>query len=545
MMISLYRKLSFGVFLALFMLSACGQASDSSAEAGTLSGNYDQSINGGFSSQSAQILDSIEVHRFFTQFPNLKEFEKDVISFYRERGFAFAWFEKGLLIEQAGNLSNKILNLEEDGVYKKLFYQGKLDSLMHGISVTSKSGKPDVMLEILLTAEYFVYAKLAWGGMSNEVSKSSKWYLPRKAVNYKTYLDSLLKSPVNGDLLKEPVYRQYELLRGFLEKYTKLDSQVGWKPLISKKLPKLGDSSLFVKQIKSRLLLLSDFDGDTSLQRFDAGLSAALITFQQRHGLIADGKLSQETLAAMNIPLRSRIRQIIVNMERSRWLPVQLAGDYVAVNIPEFKLHVYNGEELLWSCNAVVGKTTHPTTLFYGEIKYVVFSPYWNIPPGILRNEIIPGMNKSSSYLARHNMEVTGYSGGLPVVRQKPGPSNALGLVKFLFPNSYNIYLHDTPSKSLFNETSRAFSHGCIRIEEPAKLAAFLLEYAEDWNADKIAKAMHAGKERYVTLNKKVPVFITYFTTFIDRDNRLNFRKDIYNLDERLASMIISGEGEY
>ncbi len=540
-----YPRILICLALSLFALPGCGQAIEKTAVADTADRIKDHSVTGNFSSQSVQVLDSVEISRFFVEYPNLKEFEVDVRSFYRERSFAYAWFEKGLLIEQAGNLSNRILNLEEDGIYKKLYYQEKLDSLMHGINAASEPVKPDVMLEILLTAEYFVYSKLAWDGMSKEVSKSSKWYLPRKAVNYNTYLDSLLKSPANGEDIKEPVFRQYELLRGFLAKYRKLDSEDSWKPLVSDKVLTIGDSAPFVKEVKKRLFQLGDYTGDISNQTFDKPLADALSIFQRRHGLTEDRKLGKESLAAINVPLKSRIRQIIVNMERSRWLPVQLAGNYVAVNIPEFKLHVYSGEDLLWSCNAVVGQTTHPTTLFYGEIKYVVFSPYWNIPPGILRNEIIPGMKKSSTYLARHNMEITGHSGGLPVVRQKPGPSNALGLVKFLFPNSYNIYLHDTPSKSLFNETTRTFSHGCIRIEEPAKLAAFLLKDAEEWDAESISKAMHAGKERYVTLTNKVPVFISYFTAFVDRDNRMNFRNDVYNLDERLASMIISGDGAY
>lgn len=539
---ALCSRIFMGIALSLFVQSGCGQTVENQSVKDTSDRNNDQTVSGNFSSQITQVFDSLEVGRFFMEYPNLKEYEKDVRSFYQGRKFAYAWFEKGLLIEPAHNLSNRILNLEDEGIYRKLFYTENLDSLIYGNSTASQSGKPDVMLELLLTAEYFVYSKLAWDGMSKEVSKSSKWFLPRKAINYNTYLDSLLKSPAKGELIKKPVYRQYELLRGYLGKYRKLDSVNSWEPLASRKVVIMGDSSAFIRQVKSRLFLLGDFAGDTSDQSFDKSLADALIIFQQRHGLMAQGKLTKETLTAINVPLKSRIRQIIVNMERSRWLPVQLAGDYVAVNIPEFKLHVYSGVKLLWSCNAVVGQTVHPTSLFYGEIKYVVFSPYWNIPPGILKNEIIPGMKKSSSYLAKHNMEITGYKGGLPVVRQKPGSSNALGLVKFLFPNSYNIYLHDTPSKSLFNETSRAFSHGCVRIAEPAKLAEFLLKDAEGWNSEKISQAMHAGTERYVTLSNKVPVFISYFTAFIDRDNRLNFRTDIYGLDERLAAMIVAGE---
>ena len=540
-----YLTMFISAALSLFSLTGCGQTVEPRTVTDTIDRNKDQTVSGNFSRQSAQVFDSLQVSSFFDEFTNLKSHEKEVRSFYRERDFAYAWFENGLLIEPAGNLANRIMNLENEGVYKRLFYKNALDSLMHGASAASLAAKPDIKLEILLTAEYFVYSKLAWDGMSKVVSNSSKWYLPRKAVNYKTYLDSLLHSPTKTATLKEPVYRQYELLRTSLREYRQMESRGKWEPLVIPKLFKPGDTSVFIVEIKSRLFLLGDFDGDTSYRVYNSPMSDALIKFQERHGLKANGKIDAETMAALNVPIKSRILQIIVNMERSRWLPVQVTGDYVAVNIPEFKLHVYHDNDLLWSCNAVVGQTVHPTSLFYGEIKYVVFRPYWNIPPGILRNEILPAMRKSSTYLARHHMEITGYRNGLPVIRQRPGPFNALGLVKFLFPNSYNIYLHDTPSKSLFEQSSRAFSHGCIRIAEPAKLAEFLLKDMEGWDAEKISNAMHTGHERFVALNNTVPVFISYFTAFVDRRNRINFRKDIYGLDERLASMIISGEGPY
>lgn len=523
----------------IFSLQGCAQTPERVSVSDSI--KPDMSIKGNFSQQSDLVFDSTQITLFFERFPAIIKYEQDVRGFYRNRDFSYAWFEKGLLIEQAGNLSARILNIGNDGIYKKLFYQAALDSLLHGVNEKGELSQPDISLELLLTSEYFAYSKLAWEGMNSGVSKANKWYLPRKAIDYNSYLDTLLNTPTDKTEGTEPVYRQYELLRGYLRKYREIDENENWSLIVSK--IKVGDSSLLVSQIKKRLFKLGDFTGDTLNRSFNAQLSEALVSFQERHGLNPGGFINEETISQLNIPLKNRIKQIIVNMERSRWLPVKLEGNYVAVNIPEFKLHVYRADSLLWSSNAVVGQTTHPTTLFYGEIKYVVFSPYWNIPPGILRKEIIPGMRKSSSYLAKHRMEITGYRDGLPVVRQKPGPSNSLGLVKFLFPNSYNIYLHDTPSKSLFDESSRAFSHGCIRIEKPAKLAAFLLNDIDKWSSDNINKAMHAGTEQYVTLNKKVPVFITYFTAFIDRQGKLNFRKDIYNLDERLASMIIAGEG--
>jgi murein L,D-transpeptidase YcbB/YkuD len=236
----------------------------------------------------------------------------------------------------------------------------------------------------------------------------------------------------------------------------------------------------------------------------------------------------------MNDPLEKRIQQIIVNMERSRWVPVKLSNNYLVVNIPEYKLHVYENDSVAWSMNVVVGKDQHKTVIFNGDLKYVVFSPYWNIPTSILRKEILPALKRNRNYLSRHNMEW--HNGG---VRQKPGPNNSLGLVKFLFPNSHNIYLHDSPAKSLFQETDRAFSHGCIRLAEPKKLAMYLLRNDSSWTEEKITGAMEGRVEKYVTLRQPVPVFISYFTAWVDKLGKVNFRKDIYKRDERLAQMII------
>ena len=185
--------------------------------------------------------------------------------------------------------------------------------------------------------------------------------------------------------------------------------------------------------------------------------------------------------------------------------------------------------------NIVVGKAANRTVIFSDDLKYVVFSPYWNVPQSIVRNEIYPAMKRNSNYLQRNNMEVTGYSNGLPIVRQKPGKSNALGDVKFIFPNSYNIYFHDTPSRSLFDRQQRAFSHGCIRVQQPFDLAVYLLRNQPEWTKEKIKAAMHQSTEKWVTLNKSVPVFITYFTSWVDGKGILHFTEDIYGHDKRMA----------
>jgi murein L,D-transpeptidase YcbB/YkuD len=497
---------------------------------------WNKTIPGNFSAEQKQFLDSVEIDSFLTDYPLFKAYAPSIKEFYSGRNHAYAWYTGNRLIEQAGNLADRVKNLKNEGITQEAPYRNTLDSLLYA----KATGKPDLKLELMLTANYFVFAKLAWEGMDPAISKSSQWYLPRKKMSYTAYLDSLIKAPQKASKTAAPVYRQYDLLKKHLSRYRELEKTDTWQPITgTAKSYRKGDSAELIGEVKKRLFKLGDFKGDTLNDMYNEALETSMKQFQARHGLTADGSIGKGTLNEMNVPLDRRIRQILVNMERSRWLPVHMDSVYLGVNIPEFKLHVYNADSLLWSCNVVVGQSVHRTVIFSGEMKYVVFSPYWNVPESIVRNEIMPAMKRNAGYIKNHKMEITGYNGGIPNVRQKPGPQNSLGLVKFLFPNSYNIYLHDSPAKSLFNESSRAFSHGCIRVGEPFKLASFLLQNDDKWNDEKIKKSMQRGTEQYVTLKHKIPVFIAYFTAFTDRNNLLNFRKDIYSRDEALAKMLI------
>ncbi|MEN0056056.1 MAG: L,D-transpeptidase family protein [Mucilaginibacter sp.] len=509
--------------------------------------DWNKTIPGNFSNQTEAVFDSSQIAVFLKKYPDFNAYAPDINLFYSKRKFAYAWYANNVLIEQAGNLADRLNHLQNEGIYKAIPYPKSLDSLVFDNHPKPKEAKSNITTELMLTAQYFVFSKLAFQGMSDSVSRAINWYLPRKKVSYNDYLDSLLKKPGKGgaNAISEPVYRQYDLLKNFLAKYRQLESTEKWNPIVVNQKLKPGDSAGVIPAIKKRLYKLEDFKGDTLSTVYDDELKEAFKQFQLRHGLTADGVAGAGTITELNVPLKKRIQQIMVNMERCRWLPVSLNTDYLAVNIPEFKLHVYHADSLLWSCNVVVGQKVHQTVIFYGEMQYVVFSPYWNLPESIIRAEVLPAMRRNPNYVNEHNMIITGKENGLPVIKQKPGPANSLGLVKFLFPNSYSIYLHDTPSKSLFGESSRAFSHGCIRVGEPAKLASFLLKYDTTWTAARINKAMHLGKEQQITLKQKVPVFIAYFTAFTDRANKLNFRKDIYNRDGQLASMILSGKGSY
>ncbi|WP_316813971.1 murein L,D-transpeptidase [Pedobacter heparinus] len=497
--------------------------------------DWNKTIPGNFSAEHNWFLDSVEIETFLIKYPLFKDHAPSIREFYTGRNHAYAWYADKRLIEQAGNLADRIKNLKNEGISKDIPYRNTLDSLLYA----KGTGKPDLQLELMLTANYFAFAKLAWEGMDTSISKSSQWFLPRKKLSYAAYLDSMIKVPQKVSKAEAPVYRQYDLLKKHLLQYRDLQNQNSWKPITGPaKSYKPGDSATLIAEVKKRLFKLGDFKGDTLNNHYNEELEAATKQFQTRHGLTADGAIGRGTLSEMNVPLATRIRQILVNMERSRWLPVHMDSVYLGVNIPEFKLHAYRADSLLWSSNVVVGQSVHRTVIFSGDIKYVVFNPYWNVPESIVRKEIMPAMRQNPDYINAHKMEITGYKDGIPIVRQKPGPQNSLGLVKFLFPNSYNIYLHDSPAKSLFNESSRAFSHGCIRVANPFKLATFLLNY-DNWNEQKIEGVIQSGKEQYITLKHKVPVFIAYFTAFTDRNNLLNFRKDIYARDEALAKMLI------
>jgi murein L,D-transpeptidase YcbB/YkuD len=261
----------------------------------------------------------------------------------------------------------------------------------------------------------------------------------------------------------------------------------------------------------------------------------AVKNFQARHGFNETAIISDSLIQEMNVPAIKRVEQLLMNMDRMRWLANNPSGNLIVVNIPEFVMHVYEGNQKIYDIDVVVGKEGHSTMMFNGDLNQVVFSPYWNVPPSIVAKEILPAMEKNPNYLAKENMETTGNDDGLPVIRQKPGPGNALGKVKFLFPNSFNIYFHDTPAKSLFEKDKRAYSHGCIRVREPEKLANYVLRNQPEWTPEKISEAMNSGEEKYVKVKDPIPVVITYYTAWVDENGRLNFREDIYGHDERLA----------
>jgi len=494
-----------------------------------------QVVAGNFSDQTSFHFDSSALPSFVKKYPDFASYTEDLEKFYRARGYSYAWYDRRGLIEQATGLFNRIQNLNEDGLTKTLPYIRLFQALMDDRDTLLQREPMNAEAELMLTSQYFSFARNVWQGIDEDETRQLDWYLPRKKLDLKTLMDSLLLHPSGHPfVVREPVYRQYALLKSYLKKYRDIESAGGWKPILpDKKSYHKGDSSQAVLQIRKRLFISGEYGGDTTSLLFTDDLEAAIKSFQESRGAATDGIVGTGMIREMNIPVGDLIEKIVVNMERCRWVPERMDGDYMVVNIPSFKLYVYQSDSLIWDMNIVAGQVLHQTVIFTGDLKYIVFSPYWNVPTSILQNEIMPGIQSDPDYLEKHNMERVGN-----MVRQKPGPRNSLGLVKFLFPNSYSIYFHDTPSKGLFNKDNRAFSHGCVRLAEPKKLAQYLLRNNPEWTTAKIDAAMNAGQEKYVTLKKTVPVLIAYLTAFVGRNGKLNLRNDVYNMDTRLGQMM-------
>jgi L,D-transpeptidase YcbB len=349
-------------------------------------------------------------------------------------------------------------------------------------------------------------------------------------------------------LLRHPSYEQ---LLEALERYEKMAKNGGWPEIqaFAGVLGK-GDSSETVGMLKERLAFTGDFTEEaTEAEKdvYDEHLYEAVMIFQRRHGLTIDGIVGSETLAKMNIPVEKKIEDIKFSLESWKQLPSDLGEKYVFVNIPEYKLQAYENRELVLDMRVVVGEVYdgRATPIFNDEITYLEFSPYWNVPQGILRREILPEAEKDISYLDRGNFEIVDrfdpkaqvYANTQEnlsrvddkelYIRQKPGPNNSMGMVKFMFPNEHLVYLHDTPHDQLFHEDQRTFSNGCIRVEKPEELAAFLLKEM-GWGLEQVRAEMQNQEQRQVYLEETVPIYIIYWTAFVDEDGLVNFREDVY-----------------
>ena len=392
--------------------------------------------------------------------------------------------------------------------------------------------------ELSLTGQFFRYSNKVYQGSELNIAQLG-WYIPRKKINISNLLDSLVDGKEYPIKMQEPLNSQYRLLENELSKYQQLNKILKWDSIPDDKTFKMGEKGRVIPFIKNRLFLLGDSKVKDTSTLFNNSMLIAVKKFQYRFGIPATGKIGNSTFKQLNLSPKILIIKILINMERARWMPLDTSRvDRIVINIPEYKLNVYDSGIYSFSMPVIVGTEAHNTVIFSESIRYIVFSPYWNVPTSITRKEVMPAIERNRNYLQQHNMEIVKYDGNIPEIRQKPGLNNALGKVKFLFPNKFNIYLHDTPNKDAFLNSKRGFSHGCIRIGNPSALAKFLLRRQPLYTKDSISTLMNQSKEKWVDSKPLVQVIIKYFTAWVDAEGIINFREDIYGHDKKMEEKL-------
>ncbi len=491
-------------------------------------------------SYSNFFFDSSALTQYLQQQQVPDSLSRRMISFYNNRNYQYAWFSSSGPTEQARgfwNMYEYYLSYEPEKVVEDTPLKKDMDRYTADDEKNWAGQQKKLLATELKLTEHFIRFYLSNVDKGYIKRKEMERFIPFVRQDVVSLADSLINKKHKDDKYYEDVNPAYKKLKEYLEKYLAVQRAGGW-PIInaSAKELKAGTAAGIIPVLKKRLFLSGDLPVADSSAVFTDTLRHAIKTFQTRHGYTATGELTDAQLADMNIPVEKRLQQLLINMGRTQWIIDQPKGKLIMVNIPEFLLHVTDNGQKVFDMVVVVGKEGHNTMMFTGNLNTVVFAPYWNVPVSIVQKEIKPAMDRNPGYLEQNNMEINGSLGnGLPAIRQRPGPGNSLGKVKFLFPNSFDIYFHDTPAKSLFEKDKRAYSHGCIRLSEPKKMAAYLLQDDAKWTSAAIDAAMNAGEEKHVRLKESVPVLITYYTAWVDEQGLLHFAGDVYGHDEQQA----------
>jgi len=470
--------------------------------------------------------------------------------FYERRRFKPAW----TATDKIGDLIRAIDDIEMDGLVPDDYHRRQLRDLSEEIKVQSPP-EPQLLAyrDLLLTDALVLLGYHLNYGKVDPVKLDPNWNMSAR-MNRRDPVTLIQEAIDSGSFYEfisdlKPRDEFYNQLTVFLAQYQRIKNEGGWQPIPAGPTLKKGMEDDRVKLVRRRLLTTGDLAGTASIESaiFDDELEQAVRHFQQRYGLEPDGVAGKNTLEAMNVSVEMRIDQIRVNLERIRWVLHEDLDTFVFVNIPGFKVYYVRNEKLEWTRRAQVGKLYRQTPVFKADMTYLEFNPTWTVPPTILAKDILPAVRKDPGYLKKRNIRVidgkgkvvnsksinwSKYTGkNFPYqLRQDPGPSNALGLVKFMFPNKHLVYLHDTPSKNLFDRESRTFSSGCVRIENPFEFAQLLL--GKEWDAKRIDGIIKSKKTTTVKLTKPVPVILFYLTALPEFDGGFHFRNDVYSRDE-------------
>ena len=485
---------------------------------------------------------------------------------YRNRRHLPLWIDASLRLEKAEALAEAIDRAGEDGLLPFDYHRDAIHELLADVCEQSSAASPTSVspelwadLDLILTDAYLLYASHLAAGRVNPETLHTDWKINTRAVDLSA---SLTNATSTGDIkaaLKRlrPAHSGYATLRHALARLRSLAAANGWPVLDASKTLRLGDGSSAVGALRRRLAVSGDLGpigpNEDSLF-FDATLASAVKRFQQHNGLKADGIVGRSTIGMLNVPVEQRIRQVVVNLERWRWLPHDLETRYIMVNTADFNLKAVENGRVYLQMRVVVGRPARRSPVFSASMTYLVVNPYWNVPRTIAVEDILPELQKDVSYLAKRGIHVfqsweldapevdpatvdwqAYHASRFPFrLRQDPGPYNDLGRFKFMFPNPFAVYLHDTPNRSLFKRVQRDFSSGCIRVEAPFVLANFVLAGDGRWTSDALSEAIGNGETRTIWLKRPVAVHLLYMTAWADKTGVIQFRRDIYDRDRDL-----------
>ena len=476
-----------------------------------------------------------------------------LIAFYAGRGYQPAWLNAdGKPQPAAEELLKALGEADREGLrtadYRRVALRKRLTAIQQNDGAANARRFTD--FDLLFTDAFLTYGSHLLAGQLSPRKVDPDWAIKPRSRDLARVLEEALEKNKIAEALQElaPRAKGYVQLREMLHKYRKVQQEGGW-PVVAGSAPG--------KTLRARLAASGDLH--ESSKGNDKGVTEALRRFQRRHGLAETGTVNAATLAALNVPVSERIRQIELNLERWRWMPDELGSRYILVNIPSYKMQVFEEGKPVMESKVVVGKQERQTPSFTANMAYLVLSPKWYVPRSIAVKDKLPQLKRNPQALARQGIRVYN-SAGQQInpgsinwravsasnfnyqLRQDAGPRNALGGIKFMFPNPYSIYLHDTPSRELFSRNQRTYSSGCIRISNPVELAEYLLKHDPKWNKDTIKTASTSGKQRVVNLPREVPVYLLYWTAWVDADGLLNFRDDIYKRDKPMMRALYQDE---
>lgn len=494
--------------------------------------------------------------------PASGELHGNVAAFYELHGLSPVWISEAGLTPAGEELLALFRSSRLQGLEPREYLTAALESRITGYYRIAESNRVDraltaARLDVALTSSFLRFAQHKSSGRIDPHLLEPDWPVAPQADRFVEGLVERLVAdgPVRAVEAFEARHPMYRGLAGVLREYRGIEAAGGWVQVPAGPDMAVGNKGARVSLLRQRLGVQTAGMDSAS---FDGALKSAVEEFQKHHGLNATGKVDKATLAALNVPVEERIRQIELSLERARWLPADFGSRYIVVNIPEAMLRVVESDSVVFSSRAVVGKAERQTPVLLDTMTSLVLNPYWNLPPVVIDEDVLPKLTKNTDYLKQKNVKVyRGWGKGqreihpdsvrwsrwtsktMPYhLRMDPGPANALGRVKFLFPNGEHIYIHDSPQRSLYRREQRQFSSGCVRVERARDLAAYLLNGSPRWDKERLAEAFASGEEQSVSLRNPIPVYIVYLTAWVDADGVPHFRPDLYGRDELLAVML-------